>query len=180
MPAVTSPDAPARPSPSPAKLATFAALPLALVAGIVAFWVLGGFPSAPSTAPVSAEAPGLDPSPAAVCRALVSRLPEDLGGLHRRQVTAGGEQNAAFGDPAIVLSCGRAAPAVPQNPQLLGLSDVCWWADEQSGQTVWHTVDRQVPLQVVVPKGAEGSWLVNLSPAIVATVPSAPAGDLHC
>jgi hypothetical protein len=173
-------DAPARPAPSPARVATFAALPVALVAGLVAFWGLGGFPASPSSAPVPADAPQLAPSPAAVCSALVARLPSDLGGLHRRQVTAGGEQNAAFGDPAILLSCGGPAPAVPPNAQLLGLSDVCWFPEEQADQTVWHTIDRQVPLRVVVPKAADGSWLVNLSPAIVTTVPSAPPGDLHC
>ncbi|MEU7866103.1 DUF3515 family protein [Dactylosporangium sp. NPDC049140] len=175
-----STDAPARPGPSPARIATIAALPIALVAGVVAFWGLGGFPGKPDSSAVRAEAPQLDPSPAAVCRALVARLPQDLGGLHRRQVTAGGEQNAAFGDPAILLSCGGPAPAVPQDAQLLGLSDVCWYPEEQSGQTVWHSIDRQVPLRVVVPKAADGSWLVNLSPTIVATVPSAPTGDLHC
>ncbi|WP_433216226.1 DUF3515 domain-containing protein [Dactylosporangium sp. CS-047395] len=173
-------DAPERRAPSPARVATIAALPVALVAGVVAFWGLGGFPSGPSSAVVPAEAPQLDPSPAAMCRALVSRLPEELGGLHRRQVTAGGEQNAAFGDPAILLSCGGAAPAIPPDAQFLGLSDVCWFTQEQSRQTVWHSVDRQVPLRVVVPKDADGSWLVNLSPAIVATIPTAPAGESHC
>ncbi|MFI5907177.1 DUF3515 family protein [Dactylosporangium sp. NPDC051541] len=173
-------DAPARPGPNPARIATFAAVPIALVAGVAAFWALGGFPSSPDTSPVPAEAPQLEPTPAAVCRALVARLPQELGGLHRRQVTAGGEQNAAFGDPPIVLSCGGAAPAVPADAQLLGLSDVCWYPEEQSGRTVWHTIDRQIPLSVVVPKAADGSWLVNLSPSIVATIPAAPTGDLHC
>ncbi|HTJ32640.1 MAG TPA: DUF3515 domain-containing protein [Dactylosporangium sp.] len=172
-----------RPTPSPARIATLAALPIALVVGLVAFWVLGGFPGhakKPSTAAVPAEAPQLAPSPATVCRALVARLPDVLGGLSRRPVTAGAEQNAAFGDPAIVLTCGVPQPTVPQDAQLLGLSNVCWFPEEHSGETVWQTIDREVAVRVVVPKAADGSWLVNLSAPIVATVPATAPGPLHC
>ncbi|WP_432986682.1 DUF3515 domain-containing protein [Dactylosporangium sp. CA-233914] len=172
-----------RPAPSPARVATLAALPIALVAGLLAFWGLGGFPGGakePSVAAVPAEAPQLAPSPAAVCRALVARLPEELGGLRRRPVTAGGEQNAAYGDPAIVISCGVPSPAVPPEAQLLGLSNVCWFLEERSSESVWRTIDRQVPLRVVVPKSADGSWLVHLSAPIVATVPATDPGEVHC
>ena len=172
-----------RPAPSPARIATLAALPVALVVGVVAFWGLGGFPGQadkPDTAAVRAEAPQLAPSPATVCRALVAKLPDVLGGLARRPVTAGTEQNAAFGDPPIVLSCGVPQPVVPQDAQLLGLSNVCWYPEEHPGETVWQTVDREVALRVVVPKAADGSWLVNLSAPIVATVPATPPGPVHC
>jgi hypothetical protein len=122
----------------------------------------------------------LDQDAAATCRALVTKLPDELGGLPRRAVTAGADQNAAFGDPAIVLSCGTAKPAIPQNAQLLGLSDVCWFPEERGDATVWQTVDRQVPLRVVVPAAADGSWLVNLSASIVATVPATDPGPVYC
>ncbi|GAA2334399.1 hypothetical protein GCM10010170_013910 [Dactylosporangium salmoneum] len=153
------------------------------MAGIVAFWALGGFPShadKPSAAPVPAEAPQLEPSTSTVCRALVAKLPDVLGGLSRRPVTAGTEQNAAFGDPPIVLSCGVAKPTVPADAQLMGLSNVCWFPDEQPDRTVWQTVDREVALRVVVPKAADGSWLVNLSAPIVAAVPATDPGPVHC
>ncbi|GAA2603927.1 hypothetical protein GCM10010399_38620 [Dactylosporangium fulvum] len=168
---------------SPAKIATLTALPVALVAGLVVFWVLGGFPQQPKPASVSAvrvEAAPLDPDTATICRALVAKLPSTLGGLDRRPVTAGNEQNAAFGDPAIVLSCGTTKPAIPQNAQLLGLSNVCWFPEEHGDQTVWQTVDRKVPLQVVVPKAVDGSWVVNLSGPITETVPAADPGPVHC
>ena len=170
----------ARPAPSPARLATLIALPVALVAGVGAFWALGGFPDRPSTAAVPVDAPQLEPSPATVCRALVARLPEELGGLKRRPVTAGTEQNAAYGDPAIVLSCGVARPAIPASAQVMGISNVCWWPDERTGETVWRAIDREVPVRVTVPKDADGAWLVNLSPAIVATVPATEPGPVHC
>jgi hypothetical protein len=173
-----------RPTSSPARIATLAALPVALVAGLLVFWGLGGFPDKSdkpkALAAVPAEAPQLDQSTASVCKSLVAQLPAELGGLPRRAVTAGTEQNAAFGDPAIVLSCGAPKPSIPQNAQLLGLSDVCWFPEEHAGETVWQTVDRQVPLRVVVPKAADGSWLVNLSAPIVATVPVTDPGPVHC
>lgn len=172
---------------SPAKIASLAALPVALVAGLLVFWLLGGFPhqagetdEPKNFSAVPVEAPPLDQGVAAVCRALVTRLPENLGGLPRRPVTAGADQNAAFGDPAIVLSCGTEKATIPQNAQLLGLSNVCWFPEEHGDQTVWQTVDRQVPLRVVVPKAADGSWVVNLSAPIVATVPATDPGPSRC
>lgn len=166
---------------SPARLATVTAIPVALVVGVLAFWLLGGFPKAAATGPVRTDAASMDDATTGICRALVARLPESLGGLHRRPVSAGPEQNAAFGDPAIVLSCGTVGRrAIPQDAQLMGLSDVCWYPEERSGETVWTTVDRQVPLRVVVPAKADGAWLVNLSAPIVATVPFADPGTAHC
>ncbi|MEV6927181.1 DUF3515 domain-containing protein [Dactylosporangium sp. NPDC051485] len=168
---------------SPGRIATLAALPIALVAGIAAYWALGGFPShanKPSAAAVPVEAPQLEPSTSTVCRALVAKLPDVLGGLSRRPVTAGGEQNAAFGDPPIVLTCGVPKPAVPADAQFMGLSNVCWFADEQRDRTVWQTVDRAVALRVVVPKAADGSWLVHLSAPIVATVPATDSEPAYC
>jgi hypothetical protein len=166
---------------SPARLATVTAIPVALVVGVLAFWLLGGFPKAEATGTVRTAAVSMDDATAAVCRALVARLPESLGGLHRRPVSDGPEQNAAFGDPAIVLSCGAVGKrAIPQDALLLGLSNVCWYAEKRKGESVWTTVDRQVPLRVVVPAKGDTAWLVNLSAAIVATVPYSDPGATHC
>ncbi|MER7004055.1 DUF3515 domain-containing protein [Dactylosporangium sp. NPDC000555] len=173
-----------RPAAGPARIAALAALPIALVAGLLAFWGLGGFPgraeNPQNLAAVPAEAPELAPSPATVCRALVSQLPDSLGGLPRRAVTAGGEQNAAFGNPPIVLSCGVSKPTVPRTAQLIGLSGVCWFPEERRDETLWQSVDREVALRVVVPKSADGSWLVNLSAPIVATVRATDPGPVSC
>jgi hypothetical protein len=168
----------------PAVIATLAALPAAVLAGVLIFWLLGGVsrdvpaptptqsgPVPAASGPVSADAPVLAERPATVCRALTARLPESLAGWQRRPVTAGAEQNAAYGEPPVLLSCGVARPDVAQDAQLVAMSGVCWWAQERADAAVWTTVDREVPVRVTVPKPVTGEWIVNLSPTIVAVVP---------
>jgi hypothetical protein len=162
-------------SSSPARLATLAALPIALVVGVATFWLLGGFPSkakppAPqATGTVAVANPALDARASEVCRALVAKLPNGLRDRARRPVSAGTEQSAAYGDPPIVLTCGGPQPQVAQDAQLLGLSGVCWVEEQQ----VWITVYRQVPVRVSVPAAYDqaGQWVVDFSQPIVDTVP---------
>jgi hypothetical protein len=180
---------------SPGRVATLVAVPAAVLAGVLVFWLLGGFPAmsrsrsgsgsgsppgspAPSPAaqasgPVSVSPPALDERAATVCRALVAKLPDALADRARRPVTAGAEQAAAYGDPPIVLSCGGPQPQVPQDAQLFGLSGVCWFAEEKSGGQTWSTVYREVPVNVTVPKayGQPGQWVVDFSAPIVDAVP---------
>src|SRR4051794_35459059 len=100
-----------------ARVATLVAVPIALVVALGSVWWLGGFtgtshpakPRPPATTPVTVAAPTLDPQRLAACRTLSSHLPAALRDRARRPVTAGAEQNAAYGDPAIVVSCGQAA-----------------------------------------------------------------------
>src|SRR5690349_2785212 len=138
-------------------VATLTALPVALVAGLIAFWSLGGFRSAPApapspsrsgaTGPVAVEAPSLAEPAATACRALLAGLPDRDGDLPRRPVTAGAEQNAAYGDPPVVLACGVPKPPPPASTAtVLQLSGVCWFADHRSDATVWTTLDRTVPV----------------------------------
>jgi hypothetical protein len=162
-------------SASPGRLATLVALPVALVVGVVAFWLLGGFPSAhrpagpQASGPVTVANPSLDPHAAEVCRALVAKLPDSLSDRARRPVSTGTEQSAAYGDPAIVLTCGGAQPKVADDAQLLGLSGVCWVQDQRT----WTTVYREVPVRVTVPAAyaQPGQWVVDFSAPIVDTVP---------
>src|SRR5687768_9844212 len=160
---------------SPARIATLVAVPVAAIVGVLVFRSLGGLPGAekpepPATGPVTVAAPTLDEGTATVCRALMARLPETAGGLGRRPVT-GPEQNTAYGDPPITLSCGVPRPAVPQDAQLLDIGGVCWWYEERSTEVRWTTVDRRVPVRATVPRPVAGSWLVHLSPDMLATVP---------
>jgi hypothetical protein len=184
----------ARSTPSPARIATLIAVPAALLAGLLVFWLLGGFggrttpaasgtPAAPQpTTPVSVAAPALNEPTATVCRALIAHLPDALRDHPRRPVTAGSEQNAAYGDPPIVLSCGTAGPAVPPDAQLLQLSGVCWYPEQRPDGTVWSAVGRQVPVLVAVPKAYQGpsQWVIDFSPPVAAAVPQTASAPANC
>jgi uncharacterized protein DUF3515 len=179
-----------------ARLAALAALPFALLAGVLAYWRLGGFaapqpaPAPPATSapaaaaasgPVAVPAPALPPRQALVCRAVLARAPDGLGALARRPVTAGPQQNAAYGDPPVTLACGSAAPSVAPEATVYALSGVCWYAEPRPGTTVWTTVDREVPVSVTVPASypAPGQLVIAFSAAVAAAQPAlagAPSG----
>jgi hypothetical protein len=173
---------------TPARLATLIAVPVALLVGLASFWLLGGFrddkpppPRPQSTAPVQMPARALAPPQAAVCHELVNRLPGALRDRPRRPVTAGPDQNAAYGDPPITLECGVPPISLPPTAEVWLLSGVCWYSQPGDGGTRWTTVDRDTPVRVSVPGSYEtpGQWVIEFSPPIAATIPrssTVPAG----
>lgn len=181
-------------SRSAAWLAALIALPVAVLAGIAAFALLGGFgpddpagseptgsPRPQATGPVPMAERALSEREETVCRALLSQLPEQIDELVQRPVTAGPEQNAAYGDPAVTVACGGPEPTYALTDTVYPLAGVCWHAAEEADGTVWTTLDREVPVRVSVPHGYEapGQRVMEFSPTIVESVPSAgtvPAG----
>jgi hypothetical protein len=181
-----------------ARLATVLALPAALLAGVLVFAGLGGFdrdeaapqgtptiaaPTAPQpTTPVPMTATPLSPRAEAVCRAFVSTLPAALRDRARRPVTAGPNQNAAYGEPPITVACAAPAASYPPTDRVNLLDRVCWHAAQESAVTVWTTVDRDVPIRVTVPRAYEqpGQWVIELSPPVAAAVPTAPTIPSGC
>lgn len=169
-----------------ARWATLAAVPLAAAAGALVFAQLndpatpGATPSASTTprpvpsTPVPVPAPRLATHQATVCRALTARLPADIRGLPQRGVTAGAEQNAAYGEPPITLSCGVPPATFPLTDDVYRLNQVCWHAAPAAGATIWTTVDREVPVRVTVPAGYEqpAQWTITFANAVAAAVPS--------
>lgn len=155
-----------------ARLAALIALPIALVAGVIAYRVLAGHdpadtpPAAAATTPVEVPAPSLAARPTTVCRALLAKLPDQLGKLTRRPVTAGAEQNAAYGDPAVTLACGTVGPAPPAGAQFFAINGVCWYAEDGKDTRVWVLQGREVPVVVRVPTAYTGQDLVDLSKPI--------------
>jgi hypothetical protein len=174
-----------------ARLAALIAVPVALVAGLVAFWTLGRsgsdspgptLPSVQATGPVAMAAPPLSDDTAVACRALLSRLPDALRDRPRRPVTAGPEQNAAYGDPAATLACGAGPrPSIAPTDDLLVMDGVCWYeADEKDG-TTWYAVDRQVPVTVHFPAAYQppAQWAIQFSDPIALSlnpITDTPAG----
>ncbi|MEV1145329.1 DUF3515 family protein [Micromonospora sp. NPDC049799] len=190
--AAAGPEAPERPAPDPttrraALIATAVALPITLLVAFLALTALApdepaadpspsaSAPRAQSTAPVEMAAPALAERPAIVCRALLSQLPDTVRDLPQRPVTAGPEQNAAYGDPALTLSCGGAEPTVGPTDDVWTVNKVCWYATEEPDATVLTTVDRETAVSVRVPRTYEQplQWVSGISDTIVASVPSA-------
>ena len=177
---------------SAARWAAVVAVPVALVAGLVVYRLLSATdhpsaagsppvtsPSVHSTAPVDMAAPPLSAHDTDACALLVSHLPETVRDRARRPVTSGSEQNAAYGDPAITLACGTGAVAsVVPTATVYNLSGVCWYPVSGSAATTWHTVDRNVPVTVVVPNtyDAQPQWVVAFSPAVATALPAATSG----
>ncbi|MEO3924617.1 DUF3515 family protein [Micromonosporaceae bacterium B7E4] len=173
--------------------ATVVALPLTVLVAVLVFGQLSPDPvekpaatptsAAPqATTPVQMAAPALAERPATVCRALLSRLPATLRDLGQRPVTAGPEQNAAYGDPAITLACGVPRPTVPAVADLWMVNRVCWLTEHRDGGLVLTTVDREVPVRLSVPAGQEQTvqWAAPVSESLVASVPSVPDVPTGC
>jgi hypothetical protein len=178
---------------SAALLATLVAVPVTVAVGAFAFTQLSpGTPAAEpspsvtslrpqSATPVEMAAPKLAERPETVCRALTSQLPSTVRELHQRPVTAGAEQNAAYGDPALTIACGGAEPEPEQTDDVWVVNRVCWYAVEGPDATVLTTLDRETAVQVTVPRtyGPALQWVSPISDVVVASVPSggdAPAG----
>jgi hypothetical protein len=178
-----------------ARTATLIALPLALIAGAVAFWALGGLgggngdkraagsPSPQPSSTVRMPAASLAPTPTTVCRGLIAQLPGTIRSAKRRPVSAGAEQNAAYGEPALRVACGVAAPTVAKTATVYELSGVCYLATKQrDGSSVWTTVDRTVPVAITVPGSYSGAgqWAAEFSDTIAGTVPSSDSAPSGC
>lgn len=135
-----------------------------------------------STIPVELPAPALAERPATVCRALVSQLPATVRDLAQRPVTAGAEQNAAYGDPALTVACGGTPPIVQPTDEVWSVNKVCWHAVQEADAAVLTTVDRETPVRVRVPKQYEQplQWVTPISDAIVASVPAAKTSPSGC
>ncbi|MDG4785530.1 DUF3515 family protein [Micromonospora sp. WMMD1102] len=181
------PDAPDRTTRQAALWATVVALPLTALVAVLVFGQLNPDPVRPPAptptsaapqpgTPVRMAAPALAERPATVCRALLSRLPATLRSAGQRPVSAGPEQNAAWGDPAVTVACGVAVPDVPDVPDLWVVNKVCWLAEHRDGGLVLTTVDREVPVRLSVPAGQEQTvqWAAPVSESLVASVPSVP------
>jgi hypothetical protein len=194
--------APDRSTRGAALWAAAIALPIAIVAGFVIFSHLSsaGRPSAqpsptssgvekvPAT-PVQMDAPTLSAADQQVCLAVTSQLPTQLRNLPARKVSAGPEQNAAYGDPAITVRCGVPQPkmcqtvtpgqtgCVPLDADLLVMNGVCWYGDDGPATKLFTTMDREVAVQVGVPASYDqpAQWANEFSDAVVKTVKSRAA-----
>ncbi|MBX6750111.1 MAG: DUF3515 domain-containing protein [Micromonosporaceae bacterium] len=163
-------------------IATLVALPIALAVLLISVFVFGApSPEPAATGPVTVTERSLSPEVAGLCQAVIADLPDTAAGHARRPVTAGSEQNAAYGDPPIIVECGTELPAVGDTDLVYPLSGVCWYSVTEADRTVWTTVDRTVPVTVTVPGPPDGAaqFVVPFSNAIGTNLPlrdPAPTG----
>jgi hypothetical protein len=180
--------------------ATVVAVPVTLIVGAVTFFTImpdntdkseKAAAPVPST-PVVMEAAQLDERATQACLAVTSQLPAKIRDLPGRTVSAGPEQNAAYGEPPITVSCGIAQPQmckVPEDPtpgcvpletELLFMNNVCWYGAPGTGSATLTTMDREVPVRVTVPSSYENpaQWANEFSDTIVKTVKSKAPGTM--
>lgn len=160
-------------------------MPVALLTGVVVFNLgrpASSVPNASATSPVTLSAAPLDDRSAVVCRALVAKLPSVVRQKQRRLVSAGPEQNAAYGDPALTVQCGVPVATYPSTDDVYRLDGVCWHSTVTGEASVWTTVDREVPVQVTVPGEANGAsqWTIAFSRSIAESVPSLKSPPSGC
>jgi hypothetical protein len=119
---------------------------------------------------------------------VTSQLPNRLRNLAPRQVSAGPEQNAAWGDPAITVACGVPQPqmcaelgrtgCVPLDTELLNMNRVCWYAQPGEESNVFTTMDREQAVRVTVPATYQqaAQWANEFSDIVVETDVSRKTG----
>jgi len=173
-----------------ARTATLVAVPLAAIVLLLSALAFGGFggdaPTPAATGPVTMTVRSLPAEAATACKLLVGKLPATVAGRAQRPVTAGTEQNAAYGDPPLTLECGTGLPTVGLTDEVVNLAapgadtGVCWHPIDGDNRTVWTTVDRQVPVTVTVPGPRDGSAqsVVPFSAAIGTSLLPRAADDI--
>lgn len=140
-----------------ALVATAIAVPLALIAGLVAAWLLRpdrstdrkqeAVPSGPVT--VSAAVP--DPSIQGKCQALQAGLPVRLDKHPRRTVSPASEYASAWGEPAIILLCGIRPSEHDPQAQIIGVNGVEWVTRETKSHTIWTSISLRITVEVSIP-----------------------------
>jgi hypothetical protein len=143
----------------------------------VTFGVLSKRPAGPrptGSGTVVMAARSLSPKDATMCLAIVAALPVKLRNLSQRHVSAGPEQNVAYGDPPLTVACG-VPPVTVAHPTdtVYPLSGVCWYATTGKDASVWTTLDRAVPVRVTVPTvyTGPGQWATEFAAALTASIP---------
>jgi uncharacterized protein DUF3515 len=195
---------PVKPDPGNRRAALWAAvvaIPVAIIVGVVSFLAVRPGPAAkpaatPSTpaavpsTPVRMAAPKLGARAAQVCLAVTSQLPDAVRDLPARKVSAGPEQNAAYGEPPLTVACGVAQPqmcpvtgtapagCVPLDTDVLIMDRVCWYGRTDASGALFTTIDREVAVQVTVPATLQNpaQWANEFSDTVVETVKSRTEG----
>lgn len=120
---------------------------------------------------------GLDQPGAASagCLALMTELPDDLGGLDRRETVGDATAAAAWGDPAAILRCGIPDPVTLDcTSALVTVNGVSWLELSEPGLVSYIAVDRPVRVALTVDPTHGSAPLTALSDLVSAAMPARP------
>jgi Protein of unknown function (DUF3515) len=123
---------------------------------------------------VNVQPPDTEPEVASVCADLIDALPATVEEQTARDTEPASSLTAAWGASPIVLRCGVAEPtAFEPTSQLASVNGVDWFPEPRDDGYVFTTWGRTVRIEVTVPSeyAPEASPLVDLAPAIKATIP---------
>lgn len=148
-----------------------------------------GSSTSPTSGPLKALTPAAPPqanAQAAACNKILEQLPVQLGALQPRVVHTHPDSPyvVAWGDPAVVLSCGVDRPKelapgsgtefVTAGPDTGPFYDVT----SQGGSNVFTAVDRAAYIAIVVPGKYQGADVMPpLSQAIAKALPAVCSTD---
>lgn len=124
-------------------------------------------------APVKVDEPTPGPEVATQCDALLADLPPKVLEAKRRD-TEPGRYTAAWGNPAITLSCGVPQPAAAvTDTRCFEVNKVGWTAEEGQGGWIYTTIGRSGYVQVAVPEDyrPEANALVAMAEPIKKHLP---------
>lgn len=136
------------------------------------------------SAELSVEDPQPDGEAAEVCEAVMAALPAAVEGEEARDVAGPARFSAAWGDPAIVLRCGVARPAVltagsdtyRPTADAVMVDDVSWLLEQREGGYRFTTTERTLFVEVDVPDSyaPEVNVLVDVAEALHEHLPYDP------
>jgi Protein of unknown function (DUF3515) len=126
--------------------------------------------------PVSIPATDAGPAAATVCQQFLSDLPSVLAGERKRDLARNGALGAAWGDPAIILTCGGGLPdGFDRFSQCVEANGVGWFvpADaekDQSATAVLTAAGYRPVVQVSVPGDYRPEGVASVMAGLAAPV----------
>jgi Protein of unknown function (DUF3515) len=136
-----------------------------------------------SSDPPQIDAPDLSAADAEACRSLVDALPETLDGHARVDATGDTAYGAAWGDPAIVLTCGVGRPLdFNDSSTCVAVNSAGWYvpdeillSDDQTLDVTTTEMNHRPRVQLVVPGDYRPDGFTNsigrLATVIAGTLP---------
>ena len=107
---------------------------------------------------------------AEACAPLVKALPAKILDAERRDTEPASPLTAAYGDPAIEVTCGVAPPAgmAQAQSQCFEVNGVGWFAQEVTNGVIFTTIGRKIYLELAVPSkySPEANALTDVSDAV--------------